>query len=81
MVDELLAAHDDTLQLAGSLALSDWHWEEHLSYLRDLTELGRAALTAATDCGQSGRCSLRAAPDRTRGARRCGRDGHDEGAA
>ena len=81
IVGELLFAHDDTVRLAGDLALTDWHWEEHLEYLRDITELGRAALVAAADCGQTGRRSLPAARVRTRGARRCGRSGNGESPA
>jgi hypothetical protein len=81
IVDELLAAHDDTIRLAGELALSNWQWEEHLDYLSDLKTLGRAALSAANDCGVTARRSRSRRNPRRRGARRCARYGHDEGSA
>jgi hypothetical protein len=81
IVEELLSAHDDTVRLANDLTVRDWHWEEHLCYLRDLTSLGRAALAAAADCGATARRSRSRPVVRTRGARRCARNGHGEGPA
>jgi uncharacterized protein YfaQ (DUF2300 family) len=81
VVDELVSAHDDTIRLAGDLAVGDWRWEEHVAYLRDLTRLGRATLVAASDCGLTGRRSRPRSRQRTRGARRCAPNGHDEGPA
>ena len=46
LVDELLAAHIDTMRLAGHLD-GDPAWAAHLDYLRDLQRVGREALAAA----------------------------------
>jgi hypothetical protein len=81
IVDELISAHDDTIRLAGELALKNWQWEEHLDYLSDLRTLGRAALAAANDCGVTARRSRSRRKLRRRGARRCARNGHGEGSA
>jgi hypothetical protein len=81
IVEELLSAHDDTVRLAGDLALSDWHWEEHLAYLDDLTRLSRAALIAASECGGTARRPRPSAQRPRRGARRCTRNGFGEGPA
>ena len=48
LVDELIDAHDDTVRLSEGL-VSDWRWEAHICYLRNLRRLGREALAAATD--------------------------------
>jgi hypothetical protein len=47
LVDELIDAHDDTVRLSES-RVSDWRWEAHICYLRNLERLGREALAAAT---------------------------------
>jgi hypothetical protein len=47
LVDELIDAHDDTVRLSEEL-VSDWRWEAHICYLRNLRRLGREALAAAT---------------------------------
>jgi hypothetical protein len=46
LVDELLAAHIDTMRLACDLD-GDPAWAAHLDYLRDLQRVGREALAAA----------------------------------
>jgi hypothetical protein len=51
---ELLDAHDDTVRLSERPA-SDWRWEAHLFYLRDLQRLGREALAAAATDAMSER--------------------------
>jgi hypothetical protein len=43
---ELLDAHADTQQLAGTVA-TEAEWESHLAYLRDLQRVGREALARA----------------------------------
>lgn len=40
---ELLDAHFDTIELAGSLE-ENQHWAAHLDYLRDLQRVGRETL-------------------------------------
>jgi hypothetical protein len=81
LVEELLSAHEDTIRLAGELALTDWHWEEHVAYLEDLARFGRAALTAATDCAPAARRPRLSFHIERRGQGRCARNGHDEGPA
>jgi hypothetical protein len=46
LVYELLAAHDDTAELADGLG--DLAWELHLDYLRTLQRRGREVLARAT---------------------------------
>jgi hypothetical protein len=46
LVYELLAAHEDTAELAGDLG--DLAWELHLDYLRTLQRRGRELLARAT---------------------------------
>jgi hypothetical protein len=81
LVDELIDAHDDTVRLAADLALSDWRWEAHLGYLRELAIFGRAAVAAASDCHGPRRSLQSRSNARTRGSRRCARNGHGEGSA
>ena len=87
LVDELLDAHDDTVQLASGLALSDWRWDAHLCYLRELRSVGREALASAWDCGlNAGRPRLvrqrQFRPNlQRRGARRCAPNGLGQGPA
>jgi hypothetical protein len=102
LVDELLAALDDTARMAGDRCV-DWRWPMQLGYLRDLQRLGRETLAAAADEPRTeARPSARSVPARlcsrgrahragpawkfrssvrSRGARRCARNGHDEGPA
>ena len=47
LVDELIDAHDDTVRLSEEL-VSDWRWEAHICYLRNLRRLGREVLAAVT---------------------------------
>ena len=44
LVDELLDAHADTVELAVQLAGDDPRWGAHLDYLRALQRVGKAAL-------------------------------------
>jgi hypothetical protein len=86
LVDELLDAHDDTLRLAVDLVLDDWRWDAHVCYLRELSSAGREALASAWDCGPAaGRSRVLEQRQfrsnlQRRGARRCARNGHGEGA-
>jgi hypothetical protein len=47
LVDELLDAHVDTLQLAQQL-VDDPKWSAHSAYLRDLQRIGREELARLT---------------------------------
>jgi hypothetical protein len=80
LVEELLGALDDTARLAAGLSF-DWHWQVQLGYLRDLQRVGRETL--ATDADEPrAHVSLRSrsrVPQRRE--RRCGCNGHGEGAA
>jgi hypothetical protein len=77
LVDELIAAHDDTVRLWDEPVL-DWRWEAHIRYLRTLLRVGREALAAAT---VAERAKARRGPARfqRRGDRRCARSGHGKG--
>jgi hypothetical protein len=66
LVDELLAALDDTARLAADLYV-DWHWQVQLGYMRDLQRLGRETLAAAADEPRSNAIP----PARDMLARRC----------
>jgi hypothetical protein len=57
LIQELLDAHDDTAWLASDLT-SDWRWQVHLGYLRDLLRLGREELARAS-CGRTRRAGNR----------------------
>jgi hypothetical protein len=76
LVRELLDAHGDTAWLASDLT-SDWRWQVHLAYLRDLLRLGREELARAS-CGRTRRAGDRASPLRRR-ARRCDCNGLGKG--
>jgi hypothetical protein len=88
LVDELIDAHDDTVRLSESL-VSDWRWEAHICYLRNLERVGREALAAATVERPKGRLhrrrSCRAGRFQSsfvrRGDRRCARSELGEGPA
>jgi hypothetical protein len=79
LVDELLAALDDTARLAADLSV-DWRWQVQLGYLRDLQRLGRETLAAAGEPRTHVTLRSRSGVPR-RGPRRCARNGHGEGPA
>jgi hypothetical protein len=81
LVEELLGAMDDTARLAADLS-PDWHWQVQLGYLRDLQRLGRETLASAAAEEPRSHFTLRSRSNvPRRGARRCSRHGHGEGAA
>jgi hypothetical protein len=81
LVEELLGALDDTARLAAALS-PDWHWQVQLDYLCDLQRLGRETLASAAADEPRTHVTLRSGSSvPRRGARRCTRHGHGEGAA
>jgi hypothetical protein len=80
LVDELIDAHDDTVRLSEGPA-TDWQWEAHLCYVRELRRLGSEALAAAKAACCQRRSSRFRSSFQRRGERRCARNGHGQGLA
>jgi hypothetical protein len=81
LVDELLGALDDTARLSAGLS-ADWHWQVQLGYMRDLQRVGHEMLASAAADEPRTHMTLRSrsrVPRRRE--RRCGCNGHGEGAA
>jgi hypothetical protein len=76
LIHELLDAHDDTTWLASDLT-SDWRWQVHLGYLRDLLRLSREELARA--CRGRTRGAVGRPNALRRPARRCDCDGLGKG--